>query len=510
MAVQFAGSGATGNRRRRRIVVNGDGSGVDASLPDGEGGEIESQLVASAAAAPWVPASEARIWIYSAVIAVVLGVLVFVLVCPTVFHADLLPLTDHLFTGPRPTAVVCAEAIFLALATQLGLLIGWYRARCKLDFSGRYRVWPWVVGLSAMGAFCLATNTHRVVGEVIDRVSWLSWRGHVVAWLLPFCVAALPISLLLDRDVRNSRSSLYTLRLSGLLWLTEACLELFQPELRAEPWFELTYLLVPLFASATLFIGLWHHARIVAYVCPDPPQLEERSAWSVLSAAACWMAGCLVFWRKSSAGTEEEDEDAKPKRRRKKVEGEETATKRKRKAPAKRAAPRTRTRVKAVEEEEESEESAEETTQDPTDEELEALTAPTGARVPAAKATWNKIPEPEPEPEEEEEEEEPEALTPPKQSHRADGRFTQVHKSHGGSVPQPHSRKQSQTWAEEEEENEEQSASPSSNESYDDGDDDDQFQRNSGLSADQMKGLSKRQKRDLKKQMRDQERARGR
>ena len=61
ISMQFAGSSSTGGRRRRRLVVNGDGTGVDMVPIDGDGAEIESQLVASAAAAP-SPGWEACWW----------------------------------------------------------------------------------------------------------------------------------------------------------------------------------------------------------------------------------------------------------------------------------------------------------------------------------------------------------------------------------------------------------------------------------------------------------------
>jgi len=416
---------------------------------------------------------------------------------PNLFHSELIPLTNHLLTGARPTAVISVAAAFLALSTQLGILICWYRAQCKLDFGGRYRVRPWVVGLTGMAAFCLATNTHRAFGEVVGRSEWLPWRGPTVAWLLPFCVAALPITLLLDRDIRNSRSSLYTLRFSGMLWLAGACLELYQPELQSKPWFHFAQMLVPLFASATLFVGLWLHARIVAYVCPDPPELDEQSAWSLMMVVLGWFGRRLMFWRRSEAAVPDDDEDEKPKRRRKKADGEETATKRKRKAPARRTSSRTRTRTKTDEEE------TEEPSGEMANEESESVNEPVDESPEQDNSSWSKTPEPS--------YDEPDELppaAPPVPATKGNDRFTQIHKSHGSAVPAPLSRRQSPSWEDEPEP--EKEAAPAISDSSEDADEDRQFQLDSGMTNDQMKGLSKRQKRELKKQLRDQERARGR
>lgn len=490
MTIQFAGSSSTGNRRRRRLVANGDGVGVDSSLLEGDGAEIESQLVASAAAGPWVPVNERRIWIYAALIGVLLGALTFALSRPDMIHSRLTPLTEHLFEGPRPVLIIYTEVAFLALSAQLGMLIGWYRAQCKLDFGGRHRVWPWAVGLFGLAAFYLATDAHRTFGQVVQIDNHLSWRGDTVVWLLPLCLVVLPISLFLDRDMRNSPSSLWTLRLSGILWLTEAWFELYQPELQSKPWFQLAFLVIPLYASATLFLGLWLHARIVAYVCPDPPDLDERSAWSRILGVCGWIGRSLLIWRRR--GTDDEEDEAKPKRRRKKADGEEATTRRKRKAPAKKPASRTRTRKPVEEEEEVAEESSGEESE--VEDETESS--------PASKSSWN---------DNQDQEDEESVETQPEKSaatqSKGNSRITQMHKSHGQSTPAPHSRRQSSSW-EEESEAEEESRSSQGNDSSDDGDDEGQL--DSGLTADQMKGLSKRQKRELRKQQREQERSRGR
>ncbi len=491
MAVQFAGSSSTGDRRRRRLVANGDGAGIDTTHLDRDGAEIESQLVASEAAGPWVPVTELRIWIYATLIGMFLAGLTFALARPNFFHVQLIPLTDHLFVGSTPVAAVFTEVAFLTLSAQLGLLIGWYRARCKLDFGGRYRVWPWAVALFGIAAFCFGTGTHRALGQLVGKYDWFPWRGVTVAWLLPCCLAALPISLFLDRDMRNSRSSLWTLRLSGILWLAEAWFELYQPELQSQPWFNFTYLVLPIFASATLFVGLWLHARVVAYVCPDPPELDERSAWSHLLAACAWIGGSLMFWRRREASAED---DTKPKRRRKKAEAEEVGTKRKRKTPAKRATARTRTRTKSTEDEVATE-SSDETVGEESDSssDFETSSSESNSAANEQEDQW---------------EEEPVEQPPVRAVSKGNGRFTEVHNSHNSSTPAPHSRRQTPSW--EEESNEEDESARQSAEVSDDNDDDGQSQGDSAAMIEQMKGMSKRQKREFKKQLREQERSRGR
>jgi len=108
---------------------------------------------------------------------------------------------------------------------------------------------------------------------------------------------------------------------------------------------------------------LWLHARVVAYICPDPPEVATTSAVSQLMAVFGWMAARLM-WKRTPKVVETE---VKPKRSRKKAtddEEEEAAPKRKRKTPAKRVTkPRTR-KVAEVEEEEGEEEDQESTYSD--------------------------------------------------------------------------------------------------------------------------------------------------
>ncbi len=518
MTIQFAGSSSTGDRRRRRLAVNGDDPDVDSSLMDGDAGTIESQLVASAAAAPWVPVSERRIWIYASIIGLILAGLTFVLARPIPFRPALTPLADHLLAGSRPVLVVVVQTAFLVLSTQLGMLISWYRSQCKLDFAGRYRVWPWAVGLFSLGAFCEATDIHQIFGHLIARRELFSWRGETVAWLLPLCVTALPIAILVDRDVRNNRSSLFTLRLSGLLWLAAACLEIYQTEFSSFAWFALVRQLVPMYASVTLFLGLWLQARIVAYVCPDPPEIEERSAGATILAAAAWLVGCLKFRKRAHAVVAvDEEEGAKPKRRRKKAEEttevEETTTaKRKRKAPAKKpATTRTRSRIKPVEieETEESEEFTEESAyeeSEPANEYAEDSSSETLEETSSVEGpAEDQEPQAEEQYEQESWEEEPvEPVNSRAASSKSKGndRFNQIDQPQKFKVPAPHSR---QPEPVSQRQSEEQATNPYET-SNDESDEDRQFQLDSGMSPDQMKGLSKRQKRELKKQLRDQQR----
>jgi hypothetical protein len=442
-----------------------------------------SELVASSAAAPWVPIHEWRLWTYASLIALAVCGAAAALAMPTAFRPEIAPLTQHLLGGERPVLAVLIQSTFLFLSAQLAVLIGWYRAQCKLDFRGHYRVWPWAAAMLAVAVVCSATDVHEILGLIVERSGLLPWRPRVVSWLLPASVAALPLIVLLDRDVRRGRSSLFTLRVAWVLAVVSAWLELFAADLHFLEWTSRVRMILPLFVTATLFVGLWLHARVVAYVCPDPPDAGETSASSQLIAVWRWIAARFHWRRRTASPVAESEAVTKPKRGRRKAaaeDEEETTPKRKRRAPAKRASkPRPRNKPADVDEELDGEE------------ELERESEPYygGGASDAAEFDETESGDAGDESGDWEEEEEPEAPPTPRSVR-------------GGNPPsQAASSKKSQSdW-----DDSEPTPSPSESDSDDEAEDA-LLRRDTGMSAEQMKGLSKRQKRELRRQARDQQR----
>ncbi len=500
MAIPSVGSKSLDDRRRRRLAVTGDGAPVDDDLLEGiaASGRVESELVGSEAAVPWVPIYEWRIWTYAAMLGLLLIAVSFALTHPTAFRPELAPLTKHLLQGDRPVLGAVVQATLWFLCAQLAVLIAWYRVQCKLDFGGRYWVWPWAAAAFGLVAFCSLTNAHVLFGEIVSQFRWLTWRGDVLAWLIPASLAAVPLMFLLDRDVRRGRSTVWTLRTAGLFGLVTAGLELFSPDLQAQPWYHSIRLIVPLFAAGTLFLALWLHARVVAYVCPDPPEFDEPKTGSQLLGVARW---CLQLTSRSfgwvgglfvrRAKAEEIDEaDAKPKRRSRKVVETEESPKRKRKPPAKRVT-KPRTRVAVVEEEEEElqdeEESYEEANSDSYESDVEPSSSSSGDD-----GEWD----------------EEEVETPPTRSSKSAAPNAANVASSGTSPKKPAAESWQQRPTSQSRVTQQPVASQNdeSDEEEDSEDGDASYRVDDGLTPDQLRGLSKRQKRELRQKMKDQQR----
>jgi hypothetical protein len=270
----------------------------------------------------------------------------------------------------------------------------------------------------------------------------------------------LPLAWLIGGDVRRSLASVILIRLTSLVFLSGAVASAY-----GSAWFDQH--LVALWESAAGLLGpamltvtLWIHGWYVAYVTPDPPAATPAKLWGWPGKVLRWCLGWLTwpFRRRATPAA------AATTRRKKKPDEAVTTPKRKRKTKRK---PRTRTKV-VEEEEAEDEEDAEEESE------------------PEEEAVEDEVYE--------EEESEPEPEPPP-------ARVTSSAKSHGWREPdqrlsQPEQRGNAVTP---------QSRSPVDEDDEDDDGDGEQW-RVDGPSPEQLKGLSKRQRRALIKQHRDQQR----
>lgn len=465
MSVQFAGARSSDDRRRRRLAVNAEGS--PAALSPEDAARIERRGLSAdsvvAVAAPWIPQALWRIWTAGVLLIVGLVLTGIATVEPFALRPELQSLQSHLLERSRPVLVDYLQSVGWTGITAWALLIGWYRSRSQSDFGGRYRIWTWFAGLLAVIGFCAGTDAHQALARIAVEFKLLPEHAGTLIWQIPLLSAGLPLGVMIDRDLRRSRMNLVLYRITAAVLLAAAGAPLLARSVAGAPWFEYAAILLPLTGMGLLFLTLWLHAWYVAYFCPDSPDIEAGRP-SVLGRLLCRIA--RLFRRKAADG--EDDESAKPRRRRKKAESESEAVaaapRRKRKATTKRTAkPRTRTR-KADDEETELEASEESTGWNEESTAEEAWGA-----SPAELAETSEWSEPE----------------DPAPSRKASSSSRSPSASRP-SVPEP------------EEE-------PSASEEW--SDDDGNDYRVDGPPADQLKGLSKKQRRELRKQWKDQQRS---
>ncbi len=453
-------------RRRRRLAVNGEGFPTEAELKAGGEKTLPDSVPAEwCAASPWIPRSPWKLWTLVGLLFAGICSVGFLVVRTPTFRAELAPALEPLFRGDQPRLINYLNTIFWTLSGQLALLVGWHRTRSRLDFRGRYRVWAWIAPLMFFCGLCSATGLHAGLGIVLNqhlqleesmtRFGLQARDSAQLAWFIPAGCLLLPCGWLLDRDMRRSTASIILLRLSLTTLIAGMAAALYGARFFDAAVATNAVMLCGLFGSATLAAALWVQGWYVAYVTPDPPVSAPfklpKLSWNPFR----WMLGLILgLFRRSPKA-------AAPTRRRKKTEEAGATTKRKRK-PAKRTA---KPRKKVVEEDEEA---AEEELAEEEDEEEDDSAE-----------------------DYEEAEEEEEDDSPP-------ARGAAVNKPHfsvNASRPAANA-KSANDWG-------------SSSQDEDDEDEGDGAGEEDGPPADMLKGLSKRQRRAVQKQWREEQRQRG-
>lgn len=483
MSVSLTGSRSPDDRRRRRLAVAGEGADA-ADLDAGGVALLRERLGDLPSASPWLPR---QTWKRNLVLSGLwLGLILVVtaLIRPLPPHPQIAPAVEHLTAGTRPVLEIYSEILLWTCAAQFAALIGWYRSHSQLDFQGRYRVWAWATAVLLAWGFFAGTSLHTAVATVAaPQLRWPIWRGETLVWLVPAALAGLSVWWMADRDLQRHRLGLWLVRSAALTLILSGLGELFAAEMASFPWSPAAQLICRCAGIGLLITGLWCHAWFVAYVNADPPESRTRTpidwrghlsswsgrAWSMLG----WLGALWPFRRRVV--------DTKPKRRvvkKKDEEDEEESPKRRRKPAAKKRAPaKSRTRTKPEPEYEEETEEAAEYEEESTDE------------------TWEEVDDSSAESEDEwtEEYEEEPAPPPVKAPVRtASAPAAKAAPPPPPAKPTPAKAQVEPEYAEEEDE--------------DDGDDSNYRVDGGQSGTDQFKGLSKRQRRELKKQMKDQQR----
>lgn len=476
----------------------GASEGADVGDLDAGGiGILRERLGDLPSASPWLPRQPwkrntlmAGLWI------LLLGVMV-ALARPLPPHPQIAPAVEHLTQGARPILAIYTDVILWTLAGQFAAIIGWYRSHSTLDFQGRYRVWAWAAVVLTAWGFFAGTSLHTAIAAVAGpQLRWPLWRAEIVVWLIPAAFAGMSVWWLADKDMQRSRVSMWLVRSAILVLMAAGLGELCARDLYAATWFPMVLSAGHLLGAGLLVTGLWCQAWFVAYMSADPPEAREPINWRGHVGALCgtmlsWftkLGGLWPFRRRTAA------EVAKPKRRTVKKkedeeDGDEEAPKRRRKPAAKtKRVTKPRTRVKAEPEEEDVDDSGyeDEETAEEAWEEVDDSTA-------ESEDEWS-------EEYEEEEPAPPPARTPTRSVPAATSSYNPPPAA-SKSTPAPPAKNLVPPKT--------QPVQYDSSDDDENEDDDANYRVDSGEGGtDMFKGLSKCQRRDLKKQMKDKERQR--
>ncbi|TWU11946.1 hypothetical protein CA54_07580 [Symmachiella macrocystis] len=275
----FAGSQHSDERRRRRLAVEQDGAQSESFTSTREANkELDAIALVELAIQALIPRS---IWPHLGV-ALVLAMLVFgshaaLDALPPNDIADISQLRQVVDESQRVVAGLC-----LFVTMQICVVIRQVRGRSRNDFDGRYRLWNWAV--VASGFFCAAIflNLHRVAGGIVAALlNRPDLTTSPITWQVPVLTIGGLLLLELGREMREHRPTSVLLYLSCLCYMVpllsslkpvSGSLDMLPPLVAGMPIEMLAFSA----ANILLFTTMSLHARYVVHFNPEPPTSVVR------------------------------------------------------------------------------------------------------------------------------------------------------------------------------------------------------------------------------------------
>ncbi len=315
MTIGFAGSRCVDERRRRRLAQE-----VEQETPAERRSPTRAHALAPAKEPPepFVPASpiesivRRQLWV--SILFTLLGLAAW---------AGILALGDWIDRthGALSAAFGLRDGLLLRslragsllIAAQLSYVILWHRVRSRKDFSGRYKVWMWVVPTWLVFAFAAATDAHWLAG----RAAQARWPMDVrdmdaLVWLAPAAAVLLALTRLLRLEMRKCRVSVWCLRLSMLSAAVAAATLLGGHLLTDARTVYLIGSVSSTFWPVGLVISFWYYTRHVIHVTNEPAELPQSA--TTRERVGGRLSGLRRWWSERSATRAERDRERAAKR----------------------------------------------------------------------------------------------------------------------------------------------------------------------------------------------------
>lgn len=343
----FAGSERVGERRRRRLAVESEGSEQPLPRTSGIGdpllrffastGTEAKQLTAcNCPTATFVSAPAWKHW------AVVLGGIV---ISSGALLAGLTwpewgpgygPGLARLLKTTSSPVVTWLYTLVLFMAAQCATLILWARSRSERDFHGNYRIWGWAAATWLLFSFVVATQAHLALSEtVLYHIHWKTPGATLWCWLLPAAAWGWGIGLRLEPELRTDRAGHWMFLAAGAWYMAVAgilCQQEVWPNACPTQLSAILAAAFQLLGHASLFLSTSLHARYVLLFSAEPPAIKRRATARAAIAnddgdtqPRRWLKMLSWMRRTSASDATTETDDGKPKRGKKK--GTATTTK---------------------------------------------------------------------------------------------------------------------------------------------------------------------------------------
>lgn len=162
----------------------------------------------------------------------------------------------------------------LFVAGQAALLIAALRTQSLHDFSGRYRLWKWIACGLFLFALCLTTGLHHIWAQTVIDLQLFDWGTHtrLLAWLLPALLIGLSVACMAYLEMRGDRAGLNLLILAGATYVLSLTFQFTDNLIPGAAWHHLIDAGLFYFAHWCLFTSLLLHTHHLLYRSVDLPE----------------------------------------------------------------------------------------------------------------------------------------------------------------------------------------------------------------------------------------------
>lgn len=225
----FAGAERAGERRRRRLAVESTDSESTLVRPT-ETGDISERFFAASTkessraavrACPTLTVFASPLWKYFVVAGVGLAMTLALLACgyfQPPWLQSLGPGIGRLVRLSTRPVVNWLVTIGLFLTAQTTCIIWWARSRSLQDFHGQFRIWGWTAATWVFMSLSITTQAHLAISEtVLTFVRWRTPGAQLWCWLIPSAFWGWWLVLRLEPELRANRSGHWVF-LTAVTW----------------------------------------------------------------------------------------------------------------------------------------------------------------------------------------------------------------------------------------------------------------------------------------------------
>lgn len=281
MSIRFAGSRCVDERRRRRLAQEAD----SVPEPPVRASRAKARDASTPAATPTsdrLPRGSSpadtlvspRLWKHAAV--GIVSLLAWGAVLLIGDSADRSATGLEMVVGLQAGKLTAFfSTVMLLAAGQLSFISLWYRSRSRKDFNGSYKLWFWTaVTWLTLSAF-QGTGAHWSLADAVLAGRPVAiWNGRMMIWLVPAAIVAVALYRLLRREMRDCGESLWTLRLSAFTAAAATTAMLFGPFVFGARAQLLAEAGLGSLCHLLLAFAMLLHARHVIHTSNEPPQSE--------------------------------------------------------------------------------------------------------------------------------------------------------------------------------------------------------------------------------------------